>query len=59
MFNTYVKWFDYLLHSAENGEEHAAFFTDESTGVTLIVPREVLEIMVQQGWEQTCEHREE
>ena len=59
MFNIFVKWFDYLLHSAENGEEHAAFFTDESPGVTLIVPREVLEIMVQQGWEQTCEHREE
>ena len=40
----------------ENGEEHAAFFTDESPDVTLIVSREVLEIMVQQGWEQTCEH---
>ena len=42
----------------ENGEEHAAFFTDERPidEVTLIVPREVLEIMLQQGWEQTCEH---
>jgi len=46
MFNTFVKWFDYLLHSDENGEEHAAFFTDESPDVALIVPREVLEIMV-------------
>ena len=56
MFNIFVKWFDYLLHSAENGEEHAAFFTDESPDVTLIVPREVLEITVQQVCSQPCEH---
>ena len=43
----------------EDGEEHAAFFTDESPDVTLIVPREVLELMLQQGWNQICEHGEE
>ena len=44
----------------ENGEEHAAFFTDESPEKRpLIVSREVLEIMIQQGWDQICEHGEE